>query len=269
MIRVGISGATGRMGRTLIQAIRNENDLILAAALGSPTSAMIGMDSGAVAGISDNNISVSDRVTAVVGASDVVIDFSVADATLSIARVCAEAHKGIVVGTTGIGGVGVSALKELSRSIPMVVAPNMSIGVNVAFKLVELASSVFVDSDVEVYEIHHRFKVDAPSGTAVRMAEIAAATRKQRRKNIAAREWDGMQGEHQDNHIGIHSARGGDVVGDHTITFAGMGERIEITHRSQSRLNFAYGAFRAARYVAQRIDNGETGWFGMNNVLGL
>ena len=266
-IGVAVNGAGGRMGRMLVQAIAAESDLMLELALERSDSEFLGQDAGLLAGIGQVNVplvSQVDKTTA-----DVIVDFSVPAATLSILEKTVAEGFGMVIGTTGFDGAGMRDIEAAAESVPIVMAPNMSVGVNVAFRLIETAAAILGDSvDIEIYEMHHRQKIDAPSGTAVRMGEIVARTLGRDLEEEASYGRVGDTGERTRQAIGFHSARGGDVVGDHTVTFVGEGERIEITHRAQSRSNFAAGAIRAVRFVANKLAMKEKGLFGMENVLG-
>ncbi len=267
-IKVAINGAAGRMGRMLTHAIDGEEDLTLVLALERPDSVFLGQDVGSVAGIGEVGVPIETKMDRV--RFDVVIDFSIPAATLELVETCAADGCGMVVGTTGFDASGLQAIEVAAGSIPIVMAPNMSVGVNVAFRLIETAAKILGDTvDVEIYEMHHRHKIDAPSGTAVRMGEIVANVRGTDLQGDAIYGRVGDTGERAQPTIGFHSARGGDVVGEHTVTFAGTGERIEITHKAQSRSNFAAGAIRAVHYVAEKIVMKEKGLYGMENVLGL
>ena len=267
-IDVAINGAAGRMGRMLTQAIDDEKDLSLVVALERSDSEFLGQDAGLVAGIGAIGVPV---VTNTDGSTfDVLVDFSIPAATLGLLDTGVADSFGMVIGTTGFDASGLRDIEIAAGSIPIVMAPNMSIGVNVAFRLIETAAEILGDSvDIEIYEMHHRHKIDAPSGTAVRMGEIVATTLGRDLEKDAIYGRVGDTGERAQPTIGFHSARGGDVVGEHTVTFSGTGERIEITHRAQSRSNFAAGAIRAVRFVANKIAMKERGLFGMENVLGL
>ena len=251
--RVAIAGAGGRMGGALLDAARATEGVALGAALdvkaGTRGDVTIGADVGAA--LRD---------------SDVLVDFTRPEGTLAHLAECRKAKRGMVIGTTGFTPQQLSAIREASREIPIVLAPNMSVGVNVMLKLVELAAKALgPDYDIDVFEMHHKLKVDAPSGTALKLGEVAAAARATtlERDGVFARQ--GHTGERKPGTIGFAVARGGDVVGDHTVYFAGIGERIEITHRSSSRATYAQGAMRAAKFVASKRE----GLYGMEDVLGL
>ncbi|HBP14700.1 MAG TPA: 4-hydroxy-tetrahydrodipicolinate reductase [Gammaproteobacteria bacterium] len=267
-INVAINGAAGRMGRMLIHAIDGETDLSLVLALERPDSVLLGQDAGLVAGIGEIGVPVATNMKA--ASFDVLIDFSVPAATLGLLETGAVEGCGMVIGTTGFNAAGLRAIDVAAETVPIVMAPNMSVGVNVAFRLIETAAKILGGTvDIEIYEMHHRHKIDAPSGTAVRMGEIVANARGRDLEEDAIYGRVGDTGERTQPTIGFHSARGGDVVGEHTVTFAGTGERIEITHKAQSRSNFAAGAIRAVRFIAEKIALKEKGLYGMENVLGL
>ncbi len=261
---VAVSGAAGRMGRMLVMAITAAHGLRLAAAIDRPDAAEVGADAGELAGVGAAQVPIAADIAACAD-FDVLIDFSVPAATLEKLDHCVANGKAMVIGTTGFEPSGLDAIRRAVETIPIVMAPNMSVGVNVAFKLIEYAARTLGDDvDVEVFEAHHRHKIDAPSGTAVRMGEILANALNRDLDTDAVYGREGITGERDRRTIGFHSLRGGDIVGEHTVTFAGTGERIEITHRAGSRENFAAGAIRAARFVAGRAP----GLYGMDDVLG-
>ena len=265
-IRVAVSGAAGRMGRMLVAAIEAADDLRLTAAVDHPDAADAGADAGEIAGVGNAGVAIAGHIAEGGTDFDVMIDFSVAEATLEKLDFCAANGKAMVIGTTGFDAAGLDVIRRAAEIIPIVMAPNMSVGVNVTFKLIEFAARALGEEvDVEVFEAHHRHKIDAPSGTAVRMGEILADTLGRNLATDAVYGREGITGERQRRSIGFHSLRGGDIVGEHTVTFAGTGERIEITHRAGSRENFAAGAVRAVRFVVRR----EMGLYGMDEVLGL
>lgn len=242
-LKVGVAGAGGRMGRALVEAAHAADDITLAVAF----------DMG-------------DDAVAAIELCDVVIDFTRPEGTLAHVTACRKAGCKIVIGTTGFEPPQLEAIRAAASDIAIVLAPNMSIGVNVQLKLVELAARALgPEYDIEVFEIHHRMKVDAPSGTALLLGSGAAAARATTLGQSAQYARHGVTGERKSGAIGFSAARGGDVVGDHTVFFAGPGERIEITHRSASRSNYAQGALRAARFLQAR----ERGLFDMQAVLGL
>ena len=262
-IAVAVSGAAGRMGRMLVTVITAAEGLRLAAAIDRPDAAEVGADAGELAGVGAAQVPIAADIAACAD-FDVLIDFSVPAATLEKLDHCVANRKAMVIGTTGFEPSGLDAIRRAAETIPIVMAPNMSVGVNVAFKLIEYAARTLGDDvDVEVLEAHHRHKIDAPSGTAVRMGEILANALNRDLDTDAVYGREGITGERERRTIGFHSLRGGDIVGEHTVTFAGTGERIEITHRAGSRENFAAGAIRAARFVAGRAP----GLYGMDEVL--
>ncbi len=267
--RVAVAGAAGRMGRMLTAAFAAAEDMALTAALEREDSPHIATDAGDLAGIGRLGVAIGTDVAAAAGASDVLVDFSVPAATLAKLPACTAAGTALVVGTTGFDEAGLAAIRSAATEVPIVLSPNMSVGVNVAFKLVAAAAGALGDDvDVEVVEAHHRHKADAPSGTAVRLGEILAAALGRDLYRDAVYGRAGISGERPRRAIGFHSLRGGDIVGDHTVVFAGAGERIEITHRAGSRENFAAGAVRAARFVAGAAGR-SPGLYGMDDVLGL
>jgi 4-hydroxy-tetrahydrodipicolinate reductase len=257
------------MGQTLVAAILGQQDLKLAAALEAAGSPLVGQDAGSLFGQA-TGVTIGDDVGAALREADVLIDFTRPAATVAHVNACAAAGVGAVVGTTGLGDADRKALLDAGRTIPLVYAPNMSVGVNVLLKLVALAAQrLGADYDVEIVEMHHRHKVDAPSGTALQLGEAAAAAlgRNLKADGVFAR--DGVIGERKAGSIGFAALRGGDVVGDHTVIFAGPGERIELAHKASSRTTFAQGALRAARFVAARRAAKAPGLYDMRDVLGL
>lgn len=266
-IRVAIAGSGGRMGQTLIDAVLAAPDLTLNGALEISGSALLGRDVGERSGRATGVAITADPASGVRNA-DVLIDFTRPEGTLAHLAACAAAKVGAVVGTTGLSESDKKAMREFARGIPIVFAPNMSVGVNVLIKLVEVAAQRLGDDyDVEIVEMHHRHKVDAPSGTALRLGEAAATALSRDLESVGIYARQGVTGERPGRAIGFASLRGGDVVGDHTVIFAGDGERIELTHRAGSRANFAQGALRAARFVA--LKRKEPRMYDMQDVLGL
>ena len=265
-MRIAVTGAAGRMGRTLISLIDTAPDLTLGAAFERRDSPAIGSDAGTQAGVGVLGVKISGDVEAALDTFDVLIDFSVPSATLECLRICAAGGRRMVIGTTGFDPEGQAAIEAAALEIAILKSPNMSVGVNVCFKLIEIAARVLGDDvDVEVIEAHHRDKIDAPSGTAVRMGEILAAALGRDLETDAVYGRQGTTGPRNRRTIGFATVRGGDIVGEHTVLYAGTGERIEITHRAQSRANFAQGALRGARYLASQ----PRGLFDMQDVLGL
>ena len=266
MIRVAITGAAGRMGKTLVQAIQESEGLVLGAAFEHPDSPVVGDDAGELAGVGKLDVPISGNPADAVDDFDVVVDFTVPAATLALAEVCRAHGKALVIGTTGFSDSELSELQEAATDIALFMAPNMSVGVNLTFKLIEIAARALGDSvDVEVLEAHHRHKVDAPSGTALRMGEVLADALDRDLETDAIYGRQGITGARERKTIGFSTMRGGDIVGEHTVMFAGEGERIEITHRAQSRMNFAQGALRAVRYVNKK----DPGLYDMQMLLDL
>jgi 4-hydroxy-tetrahydrodipicolinate reductase len=252
-VRVAIAGASGRMGLALLEAAASTEGVTLGAAVDLAASTWGGVSIG------------TDVATALEN-SDVLVDFTRPEGTLAHVRSCLAAGRAMVIGTTGFTPAQLAEVRAAAKKIAIVMAPNMSVGINVATRLVEMAAkSLGPDYDVEVFEMHHRKKVDAPSGTALKLGEVAAAARGATLDRNGVFERYGATGERKAGTIGFSVARGGDVVGDHTVFFAGPGERIEITHRSASRANYAQGAMRAAKFVAGR----KPGLYDMQDVLGL
>ena len=266
MIRVAVTGAAGRMGKTLIQAIEEADGLQLGAALEHPDHPAVGQDAGDIAGVGSLGVLINADAQLCIGDFDVVIDFTVPAATLVLAEACRANGKAMVVGTTGFTDAELSTLHGAAADIPLFMAPNMSVGVNLVFKLIEIAAKALGDSvDVEVIEAHHRHKIDAPSGTAVRMGEVLAAALDRDMDTDAIYGRQGITGARDRRTIGFSTIRGGDIVGEHTVMYAGDGERIEITHRAQSRMNFAQGALRAVQYVHGK----PAGLYDMQTLLDL
>jgi 4-hydroxy-tetrahydrodipicolinate reductase len=266
MISVAISGASGRMGRTLIEACHHAEGLKLGAAVDRPGGPALGRDAGELAGLGTLGVKVGDSLDAAHVGFDVLVDFTRPEATLAYLDICCRHGKKLVIGTTGFDETGKRKIAEAAKDIAIVFAPNMSVGVNLCFKLLDLAARVLKDdADIEVIEAHHRHKVDAPSGTAIRMGEVVAQALGRNLKDCAVYGREGVTGERARSTIGFATVRGGDIVGDHTVLFAGQGERVEITHKASSRLTFAKGALRAARWLAEK----RSGLYDMQDVLGL
>ncbi|NIR29252.1 MAG: 4-hydroxy-tetrahydrodipicolinate reductase [Gammaproteobacteria bacterium] len=264
--RVAVAGAAGRMGRTLIAACQEDERLALAAASERAGDVAVGRDAGEVAGIGPVGVAVADALVDVGGDFDVLVDFTTPEATLANSGVCRRAGKRMVVGTTGLSSEQRAALSEAAQDIAIVFAPNMSVGVNLCFKLLEVAARVLGDEvDIEIVEAHHRHKADAPSGTALRLGEVIAETLGRDLRACAVYGREGRTGPRDRRTIGFETIRAGDIVGEHTVLFAGEGERVEITHKASSRMTFARGALRAACWVAGR----EPGLYDMQDVLGL
>ena len=266
MIKIAITGAAGRMGRTLVQALDSNEALTLGAAFERAESTLLGADAGELAGVRRLGVPVTASVKDALAKFDTLVDFSVPAATLEMVATCRAAGKAMVIGTTGIDTAGRETIRAAARDIPIVMAPNYSIGVNLSFKLIELAAKVLGDDvDIEVIEAHHRGKVDAPSGTALKMGEIIATALGRDLAQSAIYGRHGINEPRDRKTIGFETIRAGDIVGEHTVMFAGAGERIEITHRAASRMNFATGAMRAAQWLAGR----GKGLYDMQDVLGL
>ena len=256
----------GKMGRALVQAIFETKDLRLGAAFESASSPVIGMDAGEFAGVGKLDVKVGELKNGNLSQTDIIKDFNIHEATLALAEICKSQDKGMVIGTTGFEKDQLRYLEECSANIPLFMSPYMSVGVNVLFKLVRMASEAFGEEvDCEIFEAHHSQIIDAPSGTAVRIGEILADTRSVDIKNVGKYGREGLVGKRTQQEIGFSSIRGGDIVGDHTVFFIGEGERVEITHRAQSRVNFAQGAIRAARFLSDK----KNGLYDMEQLLEL
>jgi 4-hydroxy-tetrahydrodipicolinate reductase len=265
-IRIAITGAGGRMGRTLIEASQAGEDLELVAAIEHPESTLLGMDAGEMAGVGSLGVPIEAALESVLGVFDVAIDFTRPEAALSNLAVCRKHDKRLVIGTTGLSGAQRREVETAARDIAIVLAPNMSEGVNLCLKLLDTAARVLGDTvDIEVIEAHHRYKADAPSGTALRMGEVIARALHRDLSKCAIYGRHGRTGERDRKAIGFETIRAGDIVGEHTVIFAGLGERVEISHKASSRLTFANGALRAARWII----NQRRGLFDMQDVLGL
>lgn len=268
-VRVAIAGAGGRMGRALIEAVLREPGLTLVAALDVAGSPALGHDAGEPCGQA-TGVRVAADVDAALARADVLIDFTRPPGTLAHLAACARHGVAAVVGTTGFDAAQKSALAQCAQSVPVVLAANMSVGVNVLLTLVEQAARALGPAyDIEILEMHHRHKVDAPSGTALKLGEAAAAGAGSALADHAVYSREGITGERKPGAIGFASLRGGDVVGEHLVVFAGDGERVEIAHRATSRQLFAAGALRAVAFVAAKRRAGTTGVFDMPDVLGL
>jgi len=265
-INVGVIGAGGRMGRMLIEAVQNNPQTALKAAIERQGSSLVGADAGEVAAIGHLNVQIVDDLATVIDDIDVLIDFSLPDATEKNIQVCAEHNVAMVIGTTGFNEQQEQVLAKASEKITIVYAGNYSTGVNLSLKLLGMAAKAFGnDADVEIIEAHHKHKIDAPSGTAYMMAEAVAEARGQNLKDVAIYGREGQTGERESGTIGIHAVRGGEIVGDHTVMFIADGEVVEITHRARARMTFAAGAVRAATWVVEQ----EVGQYNMQDVLGL
>jgi len=264
-LRIAIAGASGRMGRVLIEAVLAEPDCWLAGALDIEGSPALGQDAGAFAGRSTGVMITSD-LRAGLTPAQLLIDFTRPEGTLAHLKLCRELGVKAVIGTTGFTPAQKAEIADHADHIALMMAPNMSVGVNVMLKLLDQAARALNQGyDIEVIEAHHRHKVDAPSGTALQIGEVLAAALGRELKDCAVYARHGVTGERDPSTIGFSAIRGGDIVGDHTVLFAGTGERIEITHKSSSRATYAQGSLRAARFLASRSQ----GLFDMNDVLGL
>lgn len=266
MTRIAITGAGGRMGRTLVEACAEAQDLRLTAAVDRPGSSLIGADTGEVAGLGKLGVTIGDDLAAVTDQFDVLIDFTIPEATAAHLDICRRAGRRMVIGTTGLTDDHKQQLDAAAGDIALVFAPNMSVGVNLCLKLLDLAARVLGDEvDVEIIEAHHRHKIDAPSGTALRMGEVVAEALGRDLAQCAVYGREGRTGERKRETIGFETIRAGDIVGEHTVMFAATGERVEITHKASSRMTFARGAVRAARWLMDQ----PSGRFDMQDVLGL
>jgi 4-hydroxy-tetrahydrodipicolinate reductase len=264
-LRIAIAGATGRMGQMLIEAVRADDALRLSGALDRADSPAIGQDAAAFAGQYTGVAITADLRQGLTGAQ-VLIDFTRPEGTLAHLAVCRELGVHAVIGTTGFSDAQKAEVAVIAQDIAIVMAPNMSVGVNVTLKLLEMAAKALSNGyDIEIIEAHHRHKVDAPSGTALKMGEVIAGALGRDLKDCAVYAREGVTGERDPSSIGFATIRGGDIVGDHTVLFAGTGERIEITHKSSSRATYAQGSLRAARFLATQ----PRGLFDMFDVLNL
>lgn len=266
MIRIAVTGAGGRMGKTLIQTVSEAEHVQLSAAVEHPDSSLIGVDAGELAGIGRIGVGVSDSLETVSDQFDVLIDFTVPAATEANARFCADYGKRMVVGTTGLSEIQSNHVLGVSSATAICVASNFSTGVNLCFKLADMAARVLGNEvDIEIVEAHHRHKIDAPSGTALSLGKVVADALGRDLKQVAVYGREGQTGARERETIGFATIRAGDIVGDHTVIFAADGERIEITHKASSRMAFARGAVRAARWIADK----PAGLYSMQDVLGL
>jgi len=265
MIRVAVAGASGRMGRMLIEAVGTADDMQLAGAIDVAQAPAIGQDASAFLG-HPSGVPIESDLRRGLAQAQVLIDFTRPEGTLAHLAVCRELGIGAVIGTTGFSAAQKALIAEHAQHIAVMLAPNMSVGVNVVLKLLDMAARALNEGyDIEIIEAHHRHKVDAPSGTALQLGEVVAAALGRDLKQCAVYGREGVTGERDPSTIGFATVRGGDIVGDHTVLFAGTGERIEITHKASSRATFAQGALRAARFLVGRTP----GMYDMNDVLGL
>ena len=266
MIKAGICGAAGRMGKTILEVVNDTDGVSVGAAIEQSDSPALGLDAGEQVGIGRLGVGITDKIGTVVDDFDVLIDFTQADAVLKNLEQCRANKKRVVIGTTGLSAGQQQAIRSASAEIAIVFAPNMSAGVNLCFKLAELAATAIGDStDIEIIEAHHNRKIDAPSGTAVRLGEIVAETLGRDLEECAVYGRQGLTGARDRKTIGFETIRAGDIVGEHTVMFAGEGERVEIRHVATSRKTFAGGAVRAAQWIMDK----ENGLYSMQDVLGL
>jgi len=257
-LRIVVAGAGGKMGQTLIEGVRADKSLVLTAALDMPGRPAVGTTIGGVKVGSDS--------AKAIAAGDVLIDFTRPEGTIEHLDICARLGKSVVIGTTGFPEPLKKAILQAGRKIPIAMSPNFAVGVNALFKLAETAARILGDDfDVEIVEAHHRNKVDAPSGTALKLGEVISSVLKQKLSSVAVHGREGDTGVRPPKQIGFHAIRGGDIVGEHTVIFAGAGERVELTIRSQSRMTYALGALRAAKFLRGK----KPGLYDMNDVLGL
>ena len=263
--KIAIAGASGRMGQMLVEAVSSADDCTLTGALDLASSPAIGHDAGAYAG-QTSGVAITADLHAGLQHSQVLIDFTRPEGTMAHLQACRALGVGLVIGTTGFSEAQKAEIAEAAKTIPIMMAPNMSVGVNVTLKLLEMAAKALATGyDIEIIEAHHRHKVDAPSGTALKMGEVIASALGRDLKDCAVYAREGVTGERDPSSIGFATIRGGDIVGDHTVLFAGTGERIEISHKSSSRATYAQGSLRAVRFLAGQ----KSGLFDMFDVLGL
>jgi 4-hydroxy-tetrahydrodipicolinate reductase len=264
-LKIAIVGAGGRMGRMIIESTLNDGQATLAAAIDQPGTPAIGKDAGELVGM-PCGVPITTDVEAGIARADCLIDFTRPEGTLAHLAICRRHKVAMVIGTTGFDEQGKKAIADAAREIPIVFTPNMSVGVNVVFKLLDTATRLLAAGyDIEIVEAHHKHKVDAPSGTALRMGEVVAQALGRDLKQCAVFGRHGLTGERDPEAIGFASVRGGDIVGDHTVMYCATGERIEISHKAASRMPYALGSLRAARFLAGK----RSGLFDMQDVLGL
>jgi 4-hydroxy-tetrahydrodipicolinate reductase len=264
-LKIAVAGASGRMGKMLIEAIQNAQDMTLTGALDVVGSPAIGNDAALFLG-RPTGIPITSALVEGLANAQFLIDFTRPEGTLTHLEYCVAHGIGMIIGTTGFDEAGKAAIAAAAQHIPIVFAPNMSVGVNVTMKLLEIAAKNFSEGyDIEIIEAHHRHKVDAPSGTALKMGEVIAQAIGRNLNDVAVYAREGVTGERDPSSIGFATIRGGDIVGDHTVLFAGIGERIEITHKSASRVTYAHGSLRAARFLADKTN----GLYDMQDVIGL
>ncbi len=266
MVKVIVNGAAGRMGARIIALIQEIDGVNLSGAVERRGQQSVGRDAGEVSGWGRIGIAISDDLSKIIDNTDAIIDFTIPKSTLESLKIAADKKKAAVIGTTGFSKDEMEEIKNLTKNIPCVLSPNMSVGVNLMFKTIaDIARILDDDYDIEIVEAHHRFKKDAPSGTAMKMAEVIAEALNRNLNEVAVYERHGMIGERKKKEIGIQTVRAGDIVGEHTVIFGGMGERLEVTHKAHTRDNFARGAIRAAKWVVKQ----KPGLYNMMDVLGL
>ena len=264
-IKIAVVGATGRMGRMIIETALKDDAVQLVAAIDQPGNSLIGKPAGELVGI-PCDVPVTCDTEAGIAKADCLIDFTRPGGTLEHLAICRRLKVAMVIGTTGVNDEGKRAIADAAREIPVVFAPNMSVGVNVVFKLLDTASRILSEGyDIEIVEAHHKLKVDAPSGTALRMGEVIADALGRDLKECAIYGREGVTGVRVPSTIGFATVRGGDIVGDHTVMYCGIGERVEISHKAGSRMPYALGSLRAARFLSGK----DSGLFDMQDVLGL
>ena len=265
-VRVGVCGAAGRMGKTILEVCNDNDGVEVTAAIEYSESPMLGLDAGEVAGLGKLGVKITDDIAAVADQVDVIIDFTLATSVAANIQKCVASGCKMVIGTTGLSQGDQDLIKSASEKIAIVFAPNMSIGVNLCFKLLEIAAQVIGDdTDIEIIEAHHRHKVDAPSGTAIGMGEAIAGAMGNKLNDVAVYAREGITGERTKDEIGFATIRAGDIVGEHTAMFADIGERVEITHKATDRMTFANGAVKAAVWLSAK----PAGFYTMTDVLGL
>ena len=264
-IKIVIAGCSGRMGHVLLECVFADTDLVLHGALDRKDNPALGRDAGELQG-KPSGVKITDSIADALKNADVLIDFTRPEASMQYLEACQNANVSMVIGTTGFSAEQKLGIEKASKNISIVFAPNMSVGVTLLINLVQSAAKVLNEGyDIEIIEAHHRHKVDAPSGTALRLGEAAADALGRNLAECAVYGREGVTGERDTNTIGFATVRGGDVVGDHTVLFAGVGERVELTHKASSRATFALGALRAAKFLADK----KTGLYDMQDVLGL